>query len=145
VFRKYLGGALLRRRNRAHPCLKPSPGKGHWEKQDARPCMTCRPLEARVSRLLRRNFRFRCVALRDSSRRNPLEKKLIGSLSLCPVCGPSMRWLGRYAYSKKVRDSGLWNSNHVGGADTMSSEDLQELERCASQTAVFWRRRHRAR
>jgi hypothetical protein len=33
VFRKHLGGALMRRSDPAHTCLLPAPGKGHWESQ----------------------------------------------------------------------------------------------------------------
>lgn len=45
VFRKYLGGALLRRRDPDCPCLAPAPGKGHWELQDAETCPECQQLE----------------------------------------------------------------------------------------------------
>ncbi|MDP2735940.1 MAG: hypothetical protein Q8P12_07095 [bacterium] len=134
VFRKFLGGALLRRENPEHPCLKPAPGKGHWEIQKGLVCPKCRPLEDRVTRLLRENFVFRCVEIREMEQRNGLEKKLIGSLSLCPSCAPSVRWLGKYAYSDKVKDYGLWNSNHAGGPDVMSLQDLMYLERLVGKT-----------
>lgn len=80
-----------------------------------------------MTQLLRGSFAFRCVAVDDRDLRNRLEKKVIGSLSCCRICKPSPGWLGRYTYSEKVRSSGLWNSNHVGGPDEMSSEDLQVL------------------
>ncbi len=50
---------------------------------------------------------FRCVAIENQKLRNGLEKKLIGSLSQCLDCQPSEEWLGHYAYSDKVRSSGL--------------------------------------
>src|SRR5262249_23792598 len=34
VFRRYLGGAVLRSDDPAHPCLQPAPGRGHWEQHD---------------------------------------------------------------------------------------------------------------
>jgi hypothetical protein len=49
VFRRLLGGALLRRENADHPCLKPASGKGHWEKQGDHVCPKCRQLEGRVT------------------------------------------------------------------------------------------------
>jgi len=134
VFRRYLGGAVLRRENPDHPCLKPAPGKGHWEKQGGHTCPKCSQIEGRVTELLREKFEFRCVEIRDKEKRNELEKKLIGSLSLCPSCKPSVRWLGRYAYSDKVKDFGLWNSNHAGGPDVMSLQDLKYLERLVGKT-----------
>lgn len=134
VFRKFLGGALLRQANPKHPCLQPGPGQGHWERQDAQKCPRCQPVEDRGTELLRGSFTFRCVAIADRDLRNDLEKKLIGSLSRCLLCQPSPQWLGRYAYSDKVRSSGLWNSNYVGGPDEMSPEDLRVFGELVSRT-----------
>lgn len=136
VFRRFLGGALLRREDRDHPCLKPAPGKGHWEKQGGRTCPKCRQLEERVTDLLRGKFTFRCVEIRDKELRNELEKKLIGSLSICSLCQPSVHWLGKKAYSEKVKEYGLWNSNHVGGHDVMSLLDLKALDKLVGKTLV---------
>jgi hypothetical protein len=137
VFRKYLGGALLRSENVHHPCLQPAPGKGHWEKQDGLVCPKCRPLEERVTRILREKFTFRCVEIRDKAQRNELEKKLIGSLSHCSSCKPSVRWLGKHAYNEKVSDHGMWNSNHVGGPDVMSLQDMKILEKLVEKTLTI--------
>ena len=115
VFRRILGGALLRRRDPASPCLAPSPGKGHWEHQNDKACERCQPLEKEVSQLLRSSFRFRCVKVVDQEERNDLEKVLIATLAACPVCRPSATWLGNHAYSDKMQSFGLWNSDHVGG------------------------------
>jgi hypothetical protein len=49
------------------------------------------------------------------SQRGYIEKNSIALLS-CRIGGtdrPSPDWLGRHACSEKVRQSGLWNSNHV--------------------------------
>ena len=127
VFRKLLGGALLRRRDPKSPCLLPAPGKGHWEHHKEKTCQECRPLEEEVSQLLRRSFRFRCVMVEDREERNELEAALIATLAACPMCGPSTSWLGRYAYSDKVRSSGLWNSNHVGGP-TITGHQLARFQ-----------------
>jgi len=113
VFRKFLGGAILRKTDPNHACLFPGPGQGHWEKQDMPTCERCKPIEIEVSKLLRSNFWFRCIEITDKDLRNNLEKKLIATVSLCPVCKPSNNWLGRFAYSEKVKNSGLWNSDYV--------------------------------
>ena len=128
VFRKFLGGALLRRRHPHSPCLAPSPGKGHWEHQNDKACERCQPLEEEVSQLLRSSFRFRCVMVEDREERNELEAALVATLAACPVCGPSTSWLGRYAYSDKVRSSGLWNSQFVGGP-TVTERQLERFRR----------------
>ena len=129
VFRKFLGGALLRRDNPSNPCLSPAPGKGHWENGNAKACARCRPTEARVSDLLRQRFTFRCVSVPHKEERNRLEALLVATLSACDVCRPSPSWLGLQAYSGKVRASGLWNSQHVGGTtiDGSTLGRFQEL------------------
>jgi hypothetical protein len=113
VFRKFLGGALIRLRNPNDACLSPGPGKGHWEKQDASACDRCKPVEGEVTRLLREHFSFRCVEIIDQTERNPMEEGLIAALARCPRCQPSATWLGQYAYSTKVQQSGLWNSRFI--------------------------------
>lgn len=45
VFRKFLGGALMRAESLNHPCLAPGPGRGHWERQHEKLCDRCRPVE----------------------------------------------------------------------------------------------------
>ena len=131
VFRKFLGGALLRRANPNDPCLAPAPGKGHWERQDEKACPRCRPTEALASALLREHFSFRCVRIPDMNERNELEARLVATLAACRVCQPSSSWLGQYAYSAKVRASGLWNSQYVGGA-TIGPTDLRRFQALVS-------------
>ena len=132
VFRKFLGGALLRSRDPAHPCLQPAPGKGHWEKHGAPTCARCGSVESEVSQLLREQFWFRCVEIKDRETRNRFEELLVATLSLCGVCKASAGWLGHYAYSDRVRESGLWNGNYVfDGGRLMSEADLQLLAELA--------------
>jgi hypothetical protein len=130
VFRRYLGGSLLRRDGQT-PCLEPSPGKGHWEQGNAHECDACGPYEALVTARLRSHFTFACVRIDDPGLRNHLEGRLIASVARCQVCEPSGEWLGRFAYPEKVRTSGMWNSEFVDGpaGDTV---DLTELRRLAA-------------
>jgi hypothetical protein len=131
VFRKFLGGALLRRDNPSNPCLSPAPGKGHWENGNAKACPRCRPTEARVSELLRQRFTFRCVRVPDLVERTGFEALLVATLAACEVCCPSSSWLGLYAYSEKVRASGLWNSQYVGDA-TIDQSNLGRFQELVS-------------
>jgi len=127
VFRKFLGGALLRRSDPNHPCLRPGPGQGHWEKQDQKACDRCKPIEQMVSLLLRGKFRFRCVEIPDREERNRMEEGIIATLANCRQCSPSATWLGRFAYNERVRNSGLWNSDYVVGAIPLDSAELSRL------------------
>ncbi len=123
VFRKHLGGALLRRSDPNNPCLLPGPGKGHWERQDAKTCPSCASIEREVSALLFSDFRLRCIEVIDKSLRNRIEEGLVATLSLCRACHPSRSWLGQYAYNDAVRRSGLWNSDYVHDQSRLLSED----------------------
>ena len=44
---------------------------------------------------------------------------------------PSCTWLGRHSTNKKLRTSGLWNVDHIGG--TVDSMFLDEFERVAQR------------
>ena len=51
------------------------------------------------------------------SQRGYIERNTISLLSnwnKSPLDAPSQGWLGNHSDRERVRDSGLWNSNHVG-------------------------------
>lgn len=127
VFRRYLGGALVRRRDPTSACLRPGPGQGHWERQDANACRICEDVEAEVQTYMTENLYFRCVRIDDLLERNLFEASLIGTVAACGLCGPSQHWLGLLAYPQAVRASGLWNVQHVDGP----SVTTRELDRFA--------------
>jgi hypothetical protein len=133
VFRKFLGGALIRRRNPADPCLLPGPGQGHWERHGEKKCSRCEPVEQEVSQLLKEHFSFRCVKIVDRAERNRFEQRLIASLARCPGCKASATWLGRYAYSPNVQQSGLWNSEFIDSVPLTASQ-LVEFVKLVQQT-----------
>lgn len=135
VFRRYLGGALLRRSDPASPCLRPGPGKGHWEKHHGSACKACAGLEQRVTSELQTRFRFRCVAIDDRTERRRLEARLIATIASCEACRPTSAWLGSHAYARKVQQSGLWNSRHVAGPPA-TKEDLKALRARVLSTLV---------
>jgi len=131
----FLAGAIMRREKPNNPCLLPGPGQGHWEKQDMHACEKCKPTENKVTDLLESNFRFRCLKIDDLALRNIMEEKLVATVSICPVCKPSEDWLGKYAYSEKVRSSGLWNSSYVFEAEKrLNAHDLKKLQELIGQT-----------
>lgn len=130
VFRRYLGGALLRRARPNHPCLEPRPGGGHWESQDARECGGCASVEEQVTEHLNTRMWFRVVRIDDQELRNTLEKQLIATVARCGTCQPSDGWLGQFCYQSDVQQSGLWNEQHVAGA-TITRANLAAFENLA--------------
>lgn len=128
VFRRYLGGSLLRRADPNDPCLQPDPGRGHWEHGDQSACDICASVENEVTAYLTSRMRFRVVQVDDRETRNELEKRLIAALAGCPTCTPSPEWLGHFCYQQEVRSSGLWNQQHTTGP-RMTEDDMEAFEK----------------
>lgn len=133
VFRKFLGGAMIRRDDPSSACLAPGPGRGHWEAGDGNACALCQHVEQDVSRYLSDAVSFRCVRIDDMGLRNKLEERLIATLAACPDCAPSAAWLGSFSYSATVRSCGLWNVQSVGGA-SVTDGDLRLFEDLVAAT-----------
>jgi hypothetical protein len=127
VFRRYLGGALIRKRMPESDCLLPGAGMGHWEHGGGRECSDCCEIEAEVGVYLAQRMYFRCVCVEDRALRNRFEKLLLATVAQCAGCRPSESWLGSYAYPGIVNSSGLWNVLDTGGT-TASTADLEILK-----------------
>lgn len=123
VFRRHVGGALLRRIDPEHPEL------AAWLSAQG----TFPDIEAQVSHWLRESTCFRCFVVDDREERQRLESRLIALLSELPLGRPSGDWLGKYAYDGKIRRSGLWNSHHVFGA-LPTEEDFELLKHRIQET-----------
>ena len=113
IFRKIVGAALIARDNLDYPCW----GKGDTAPRKVRQSELC--LERTVSKHIGA-MPFLWLAVEDESGpdslRGCIERNAIALLSnyerqsLDP---PTSSWLGNHSDREKVRNSGLWNSNHV--------------------------------
>ena len=56
---------------------------------------------------------------------------LLSNFGKLPLDPPSPNWLGHSCDRKRVRESGLWNSNHV--AEDYDSTFLETLENLVNQ------------
>jgi len=117
VFRKHVGGALLRRDNPRDERL------GEWLKQGGRSYLE---VEARVSECLRNNFTFCCFTVEGQGNRLNLEKGIIALLAKHPLGRPTTDWLGKYAYEQRIGQSGLWNTQQLD-AEPLSEEQLEYM------------------
>lgn len=72
---------------------------------------------------------------RPQSDRAFIERNAIALLSnhLAPIDLPSSDWLGRFSPKSDIRESGLWNLNHV--ADDYDSSFLEMFDRYVQQTS----------
>jgi hypothetical protein len=77
-----------------------------------------RPIETSVSRLIGA-MSVVCVPVEERAARAFVERNAIGRLSnfaRALVDSPSDTWLGRHSSRQRVRESGLWNNDHVEGS-----------------------------
>jgi hypothetical protein len=132
IFRLIVGAALIGRDRREFPTW----GDGNAAKSDVRNGE--RPLECEVSTVIG-SMPFLWLSLEDEagpeSRRGYIERNSIALLSNYnkpPLDLPSHDWLGRHCDRERVRNSGLWNSNHVDESNDPAF--LDELEWLVSAT-----------
>lgn len=92
--------------------------------------------EREVDEVIKSKFFFRVIPVDSVDERRAFEEKLIATIAACPVCRPSHSWLGRFAWSEKVRRSGLWNSNFVDSPARLTEKALARLEQLARKTLM---------
>lgn len=118
IFRKNIGRAILNRTN--DPFLE------LWEydlmSRDARGRSGAlvdmdkqQQIEQQVTEMLQSRFRFVVFPVAGRENRTLLESRLIATVAQCPDCAPSPTWFGRFSPKGKIRESGLWQEQHLTG------------------------------
>lgn len=120
VFRKHVGGALMNRDIPGDCRLK------DWNTQDG---PTFADIEEMVSQELKSRFTFACFQVDTKEDRLSLESGLIALLSQYPVGNPSPQWLGHHAVHPNIKESGLWNTQHIH-SDPLAEEQLDQIAIC---------------
>jgi hypothetical protein len=93
-------------------------------------------IESEISRILRENFSFRFIIIENQQDRmgsTGLESSLIGTIASCTYCKASKNWLGKYSPIEKIRQSGLWQVQHLG-ASTISEEEMELITKSIKKT-----------
>ena len=108
VFRKHIGSALICRDGKPEEYLRLWMATG--EEYDI-------TLEAEVDSQLRKRFKFRVIYVPDPSERAFVERNAIRFFSAAQHSTDD--WLGKFSPYAEIRDSGVWNVDHV-------SEPLEE-------------------
>lgn len=132
IFRLIVGAALIRRQG--HKC--PTWGIGNTAADELR--RSEQALEREVSKVIGA-MPFVWLSVDDEpgpgSMRGYIERNAIALLSNYkkePVDPPSKAWLGSSCDRERIRDSGLWNSNHVD--ESYEPAFLDALRRLVSET-----------
>jgi len=131
VFRKHLGGALMRLNGEPESEVEMwyRKRKGNPRFNDPR----FRNYERQVTDQAKAGS-YRVLKVDDPNERLQLEEKLIALFSHCKHCRPSGNWLGNYAYRKEICDSGLWNIDHVYSLNEFTQSDLPRLKQLVDET-----------
>ena len=129
IFRLHVGAAILNRGDYSD-AVRATWGQGNSAAGAV--LDTELELERGVSQFIGR-MPFLFVEIPDApgntNHRGFVEASMIGLLSnrgKRPIDPPSPRWLGHYADRPAIRESGLWNVNHVDGAHDLAFLDVLE-------------------
>jgi hypothetical protein len=136
IFRQIIGAALIKRDGLDFP----SWGDGYTASREIR--LDEFDLEHRVSEVIGK-MTFLWLAIEDEagpeSQRGYIERSSIALLSNYhkpALDAPSSDWLGHYSTRERVRQSGLWNQNHVDeGYDSAFLDNLHRLVKSAEHAA----------
>jgi hypothetical protein len=133
IFRKHIGRALLSKNG--------DPYLSVWDtdfmkrktldaKKHLRNISKEVAIEKQVTQILREQFFFRFIEIEDEEQRigkQGFERALIGALASCDLCGPSDNWLGRYSPDIRIRETGLWQVQHLK-ATPLSSDQRDYID-----------------
>jgi len=111
VFRRHVGAAIIRREGLSRELLDSWLGRHNPSVQMA---AQEAPIEVKVSQYIG-SMPFLWLSVPERSDRDSIERNSIGLLSRRAdgLDIPSPGWLGHYAEREQIRDSGLWNVDHV--------------------------------
>lgn len=135
VFRKNIGRALL---NAEHdPFLR------QWNIDRTSKASRAKPLaeadirrlqqvERRVSTRIQTCFSFIVIPTPFGFDRHQLEAGLIALVAGCSDCRPSTAWLGLHSPNERIRESGLWQVQHLDGV-AASQAELDLIDRPAAR------------
>jgi len=93
-------------------------------------------LESEITRILRENFSFRFFEISSQMERmgaKGLESALIGTVAHCQLCKPTKNWLGNFSPKRQIKESGLWQVQHIK-ADEINEADRKTILNAIEKT-----------
>ena len=134
IFRKNIGRAILNRDNSDYLQvwnIDFTTTENRKRYSDLRDIGFEKNMEWEITRLLQENFSLRFIPVEDEAERmgkTGLESRLIGTLSSCRMCWASNNWLGQYSPVEKIKQSGLWLSQHLHSSG-LTDKDMAVLSK----------------
>lgn len=131
IFRKNIGLAILNDREDQFIDKWKIDLTTHASRQENKELVNSEEIlevEKEVSQIIQGNFSFTVIKVDDRAKRIKLESALISTVAQCKECGPSKEWLGLKSPKKKIRESGLWQEQHMSDP-IITMESLEALEK----------------
>jgi len=116
IFRKHIGRALLNQDKDSYLQIWNKDFTKRQEREQyghLRDIEKEKRIESTITQLLRESLYFRFIIIDSKEERRRLESSLIGTVAQCTLCRPSPTWLGENSPDRRVRESGLWQIQHL--------------------------------
>jgi hypothetical protein len=84
-------------------------------------------VEKKISSYIQENFTFCVFELNTKAERLFWETKIIATLGKDSFIKSSSKWLGNYSPKERIKESGLWQIQGLGG-ESLTSEEFNELD-----------------
>lgn len=81
-----------------------------------------RLVEVAITKHIRARFRFVVIPVASKAQRLRWESRMVSTIAACPVCTPSLGWLGHCSPIPKIRTNGLWQVNELFNEPFSESE-----------------------
>jgi len=139
IFRKHVGRALLNKAGDPYLSvweLEFTTRKARDAARHLRNVQKEVEIEREVTQILRQTFCFRFIEIPEQANRmgaQGLESAIIATVARCQVCAGSPKWLGIYAPNSKIRESGLWNIQHLNSLP-LSDSQFEMLHSATAQS-----------
>jgi len=124
IFRKNIGRCILRNHDYAEKWEYDTTSRENKKKY--LPYLDLafeKEIEKQISQFIQDNLSFVIIPVNEKDKRLQLESRLIGTVSQCNECKPSVNWFGSGSPVDKINQSGLWQVQGLYG-DMLEPEDM---------------------
>lgn len=98
-------------------------------------------IEKKISEILRNEFYFRYIIIEDMQERmgsSGLESSIIGTVTQCSICRPSNNWFGKDSPIMEIKNSGLWQVQHLNSPG-LNNQEKKAIENSISKASEIYK------
>ena len=139
IFRKHIGRALLKQRGDPYLAVWEIDFTSREKREKyghLRDIAKEKVVESEITARLRESFSFRFIIVDGKGTRRGLEQQIIGTVAQCSQCCESKNWLGTDSPKPEIRESGLWQIQHLK-ASALSPAETDFLSNAVGSTCAW--------